>query len=242
MGQLESNSALSTYASDYQYRANNVDATEKKSRVYGRTIGQPELSEKAQKYYEKLKAKYGNMEFILVSPEMKEQAERNKGMYASSKELLVLIDSDKIEKMAEDEEYRKKYEGILNNATAQMNLMKTQLGANADRVSSFGMTFDDHGNASFFAVIDKSLEKQRERIEEKRAETKEEKKAAAKEAEKKRREERGKKAEGSDRVTVESSSWEDLLDKINQVIYSERADNIMTDSEKKIGQSVDYTV
>ena len=246
MGQLESNSAVSTYASDYQYRANQADSTEKKSRVYGRTIGQPQLSEKAQKYYEKLKAKYGNMDFILVSPEMKEQAERNKGMYSSSKELLVLIDSDKIEKMAEDEEYRKKYESILNNATAQMNMMKSQLGANADRVSSFGMTFDDNGNASFFAVVDKSQELQRERIEEKRAEAKEERKAnAKKEAERaaeKRRAEKGSKSGKTDGVTVEASSWEDLLKKINDVIYSERADYIQTDSEKKVGQSFDYSV
>ena len=74
----------------------------------GRTIGDPVLSDKAQKYYEKLKAKYSNMDFILVSPEKKEEAESKKGMYQSSKELLVLIDSDKIEKMAEDEEYRAK--------------------------------------------------------------------------------------------------------------------------------------
>ena len=244
MGQLETNSALSTYASDYQYRANQVDATEKKSRVYGRTIGQPELSEKAQKYYQKLKAKYGNMDFILVSPDMKAEAERNKGMYRSSKELLVLIDSDKIEKMAEDEEYRKKYESILDNATAQMNMMKSQLGANGDRVSSFGMTFDDHGNASFFAVVDKSLEKQRERIDEKRAEARDEKKASAEKARENSLEKRKpeKKSEKSDSVTVESSSWEDLLKKINDIIYSERADYIWTDSEKKVGQAFDYTV
>lgn len=59
-------------------------------------------------------------------------------MYASSKELLVLIDSDKIERMAEDEEYRKKYEGILSNATSQMQIMKQKLGTNANKVSSLG--------------------------------------------------------------------------------------------------------
>ena len=237
MGQLESNSAVATYAADYQYR----DKTVKDSRTYGRTIGQPELSEKAQKYYEKLKAKYSNMDFILVSPEMKEEAERNKGMYASSKELLVLIDSDKIEKMAEDEDYRKKYETILSNATMQLNQMKSQLGGNADKVSSFGMTFDDNGNASFFAVVDKSLEQQRERIDEKRAESREEKRKAAKEAEKQRREDRLKGGR-RDLEMVEGSSWEDVLKKINDALVSARADYIQTDSEKQVGQSVDYTV
>lgn len=167
MSEISSNSALNSYAADYSYRTehNNktdrnkkadvtkeADKTAKKSKVSGRTIGDPVLSDKAQKYYEKLKAKYSNMDFILVSPEKKEEAEGKKGMYQSSKELLVLIDSDKIEKMAEDEEYRAKYEGILNNAASRLNQMKDSLGSKADSVSSFGMTFDDHGNASFLRL------------------------------------------------------------------------------------------
>ena len=154
MSEISSNSALNSYAADYSYRTEHnkktdsnkkadvtkeADKTTKKSKVSGRTIGDPVLSDKAQKYYEKLKAKYSNMDFILVSPEKKEEAESKKGMYQSSKELLVLIDSDKIEKMAEDEEYRAKYEGILNNAASQINQMKDSLGSKADSVSSFGI-------------------------------------------------------------------------------------------------------
>lgn len=248
MGELSSNSAVGTYAADYQYRTGKAEtekteksgSAEKKSRVYGRVIGTPELSEKAQKYYEKLKAKYSNMDFILVSPDKKEEAESRKGTYASSKELLVLIDSDKIEKMAEDEEYRSKYEGILSMASAQVNQMKQELGANGDSVRSVGMTFDDHGNASYFAVVDKSLAKQKERIEEKKAEAKEEKKEAAKKADEKAERERisGK----HDEITVTASSWEELLKKIDRILYEEHADRLMTDAEKKIGQSVDYTI
>lgn len=255
MGELSSNSGIGTYAADYQYRANQnrADKTqeaEKKSRVYGRTIGNPELSETAQKYYEELKKKYFNMEFILVSPDKKEEAERNKGMYASSKELLVLIDSDKIERMATDEAYRAKYEAILSGATVQVAQMKQELGSNADRVSSIGMSFDDHGNASFFAVIDKSLAKQKERIEKKRAEAKDERREAAKEAAEERLEARRKNAEKSeerwknpqDYITVTATSWEELLKKIDALIYEERADAVMTESEKKIGQAIDYSV
>lgn len=250
MGQLSSNSAVGTYAADYQYRANQVkdtkteksESTEKKSRVLGRTIGNPELSEKAQKYYEQLKAKYSNMEFILVSPDKKEEAERNKGMYASSKELLVLIDSDKIERMAVDEEYRAKYEAILSGATAQVSQMKQELGTNASQVSSIGMSFDDHGNASFFAVVDKSLAKQRERMEEKRAEAVEERKEAAKEAAEERLEKKKEESQKTDCVTVTASSWEELLKKIDAVIFAERADSVMTDSEKQVGQSIDYSI
>lgn len=246
MGQV--NSVAGSYAADYQYRTEQAKKNERSEKTgnYGRTIGDPVLSEKGQKYYEGLKAKYGNMDFILVSPEMKEEAERNKGMYQGSKELIVLIDSDKIEKMAEDEEYRKKYEGILSGATAKMQQMKMQLGNNAGAVKSFGMTFDDGGNASFFAVIDKSLAAQRERISEKKAEAAKERKAEAKkeaeEARKAKRGERGKEERKPDLTTVTSSSWEDLLRQVEETLASDRYGKMRTEAEQALGQSVDYSV
>ena len=268
MSEISSNSALNSYAADYSYRTEHnkktdsnkkadvtkeADKTTKKSKVSGRTIGDPVLSDKAQKYYEKLKAKYSNMDFILVSPEKKEEAESKKGMYQSSKELLVLIDSDKIEKMAEDEEYRAKYEGILNNAASRLNQMKDSLGSKADSVSSFGMTFDDHGNASFFAVVDKSLASQRERIADKKEAQREAQEKRAEEKKADRTDKKGKtdgtgkakdteKTSDADKVTVSASSWEELLKKINNVIYESRADSVMTKEEKAVGQSFDYSI
>lgn len=270
MSEISSNSALNSYAADYSYRTEHnkktdntkktdvtkeADKTAKKNKVSGRTIGDPVLSDKAKKYYEKLKVKYSNMDFILVSPEKKEEAESKKGMYQSSKELLVLIDSDKIEKMAEDEEYRAKYEGILDNATSRLNQMKDSLGSKADSVSSFGMTFDDHGNASFFAVVDKSLASQRERIADKKETVAKEKKKAQKEAQQKRTEQKKAdrtdkkektdntdKISDKDKVTVSASSWEELLKKIDNVIYESRADSVMTKEEKAVGGSFDYSI
>lgn len=276
MSEISNNSALNSYAADYSYRTeynrktdNNkktdgtkeTDKTAKKSKVSGRTIGDPVLSDKAKKYYEQLKAKYSNMDFILVSPEQKEEAESKKGMYQSSKELIVLIDSDKIEKMAEDEEYRAKYEGILSNATSQLSQMKDSLGSKADSVSSFGMNFDDNGNASFFAVVDKSLAAQKERIADKKEAAAEEKKKAQKKTQEKRAEERKadradknkkmdsadktnskEKSSDADKVTVSASSWEELLKKIDNVIYESRADSVLTKEEKAVGQSFDYSI
>ena len=276
MSEISNNSALNSYAADYSYRTeynrktdNNkktdgtkeMDKTAKKSKVSGRTIGDPVLSDKAKKYYEQLKAKDSNMDFILVSPEQKEEAESKKGMYQSSKELIVLIDSDKIEKMAEDEEYRAKYEGILSNATSQLSQMKDSLGSKADSVSSFGMTFDDNGNASFFAVVDKSLAAQKERIADKKEAAAEEKKKAQKKTQEKRAEERKadradknkkmdsadktnskEKSSDADKVTVSASSWEELLKKIDNVIYESRADSVLTKEEKAVGQYFDYSI
>ena len=53
------------------------------------------------------------MNFILVSEDQKENAKANAAGYANSNNMVVLIDEDKIERMASDENYRKQYEGIL---------------------------------------------------------------------------------------------------------------------------------
>ena len=39
--------------------------SEKSSKVSGKTIGEPKLSDKAKEYYEKLKKKFSTMDFII---------------------------------------------------------------------------------------------------------------------------------------------------------------------------------
>lgn len=225
---------------------------EKTSKVTsGKTYGNPELSDTAQEYYEQLKKRYSNMEFVLVSPDKKDEAEANVSSFKSSKSLIVLIDSDKIEKMATDENYRKKYESILNGATAQLNQVKTTLGPVASSVKSYGVKFDDGGNASFFAVIDKSLTAQKDRIQKKVEQKAADKKKADKEAREdgidKLREEKSKAADKSDKtdtsdyVTVTASNLEDLVKKIQDTIYGSMSDNVETEAEKKLGRNIDYT-
>lgn len=240
---MNTNGIAENYVS--QIIANDKTAPAAKvSKKYGKQIGEPQLSEKAEKYYEKLKKKYGNMDFILVSADQKEQAEANAAKYGSNKSLIVLIDEDKIEKMAEDESYRKKYEGILDKATGQFAQMKESLGSNADSVKAFGMKFDDYGNASFFAVVDKSLAAQRERIQQRHDQKVADKKAADKKAAKKEQQEKilEKQKRPEDLVTVEASSWDELLQKINETVAMGRSDMVQTQAETYVGQQFDYTV
>ena len=162
-----------------------TDETSGKKKVSGQTIGNPKLSEKASKYYEQLKKKYSNMNFILVSEDQKENAKANAAGYANSNNMVVLIDEDKIERMASDENYRKQYEGIIANAASGISQLASSLSATGTSVKGFGMQVNDNGTASYFAVLEKSSAAQKERIEKKAAEKKEAKKAAEKKAEKK---------------------------------------------------------
>lgn len=229
---------MSTVASlESAATANAVQQTEsstKKTKVNGRTIGEPKLSEKAAKYYEQLKKKYSNLDFILVSKDKKEQAQAQAGSYANANRMVVLIDEEKIEKMAEDETYRKQYEGIIRNAASGLSQLQSKLSGTAANIKSYGIKINDNGTASLFAVIDKSLAQQKERIEKKAEENRLEKKKAEKEESKKQLE------ESQDTVTVTASSVDELIRKINDVVYAGLSDGVFTEEEKQYGQNIDF--
>lgn len=224
---------------------------EKSGSVSGKTIGSPKLSKKAADYYESLKKKYSNMDFILVSEDKKEQAKAQASSYANASKMVVLIDEDKVERMAEDENYRKKYEAIIANAASGISQLKSSLESSGANVKGFGMQVNDGGTATYFAVLEESSAAQRERIEKKAAE----KKAAEKKAEKKHqkekleeaRSEKTEKTDVSDKtdtdsgtVTITASSVEELLQKIQDYMQLAKSDTVLTEAEKKVGQNIDF--
>lgn len=224
---------------------------EKSGSVSGKTIGSPRLSKKAADYYESLKKKYSNMDFILVSEDKKEQAKAQASSYANASKMVVLIDEDKVERMAEDENYRKQYEAIIANAASGISQLKSSLQSSGANVKGFGMQVNDGGTATYFAVLEESSAAQRERIEKKAAE----KKAAEKKAEKKQqkekleeaRSEKTEKTDVSDKtdtdsgtVTITASSVEELLQKIQDYMQLAKSDTVLTEAEKKVGQNIDF--
>lgn len=235
-----------------------AESTQKKSKVNGKTIGEPQLSEKGAKYYEQLKAKYGNYDFILVSKEEKANAEANAAQYANKNKTVVLIDEEKIEKMATDSEYRKKYENILSGAQAQINQLAKSIG-NLSGVKGFGIKVNDNGASSFFAAVDKNAaanaKAQQKRLEKKAAEKKEAKKNAQKAADEKRLEklrdqkrtektddtdEWEKIAENEDIEVVSAGSIEELVKKVQDLTYASMSDHVMTEAELALGGHIDF--
>ena len=288
-----SGGSYDSYVAGYTYTASGLNKTEKKEtanqntanavkndtsaygvsgkkevsgkrEVSGQTIGNPKLSEKASKYYDELKKKYSNMNFILVSEDMKEQAKANAAGYANANKMVVLIDEDKIERMAEDENYRKQYEAIIANATSGMSQLGSSIAATGASVKGYGMQVNDNGTATYFAVLEKSSAAQKERIEKKAAKKKAEEKARDKKAQKEAEKERIKKshdkaekisdedvdtkdADGeinsaSDTVTITASSIEELLSKIQNESQKYLSDNILSEKEKNVGQGFDYSL
>lgn len=232
----------------------------------GMAIGDVQLSDKAKDYYSKLKAKFGNMEFIAVGSDMKERVKANAASYGNANKMVVLIDDAKLEQMANDEAFRKKYEGIIAMSSAKLTEAKNSLTASGAGVKNFGMSVNSDGTGSFFATVEKASADQTKRIEKKQAEKKAakakekklaEKKAQEKRLEKAKEEKKAEKAEmakktdsvdeeemiaGDEKeyVKIEANSMEDLVNKISQYAYDRSANSVMTDAEKNVGQHFDF--
>lgn len=233
-------SNISNVAENVSAYQNTADTkkTDSGKKVSGRTIGDVKLSDKAAKYYDSLKSRFSNMDFILVSEDMKEQAKAQAGSYAQAGRMVVLIDEDKIERMAEDESYRKKYESLIANASGQMSQMGNSIASAGMSVKTYGMQVNDNGTATYFAVLEKSTAAQKERIEKKAQEKKAEARKEAKKAEKERLE----KSDDTETVTITASSMEELLQKIKDQSQLYMSDNVQTEAEKKVGQKFDFSV
>ena len=209
-------------------KSNEVNKIEGKKN----TIGNPKLSEAATSYYEELKAKYGDAEFVLVSDDQIAGAKEMASNINSDKSMIVLISESEVEQMATDEATRNKNEQLIADAQAQMPTLMEKLKESGTEVKSFGMELNSDGTVSYFAVLDKSMAAQKERIEENRAEKKEAAAAEKKAAEKKV-------SHKEELTTVTASSVEELIKKIQDTLYEAKSDNVLTEQEKMVGQHFD---
>lgn len=160
------------------------------------------------------------MEFMVGSYETEEEAKSY--LSGGTKEYSVLIDPEELEKMASDENVKKKYLGMLEDATKKLTDMKAQLGSREDEVVHMGVSIGKDGTMSFFADLEKLSEKQRERIEEKREERREEKASSDK----------------VKRTRVHADSPDELLKKIKQVDWSKIKEEKVSETVRKFDFSV----
>jgi regulator of protease activity HflC (stomatin/prohibitin superfamily) len=178
--------------------------------------------------------------------------------------MVVLIDEEKVERMATDESFRTQYEGIISNASSGLSQLKTSIQNSglSSSVKGYGMQVNDGGTASFFAVLKKSSADQKARIEKKREENKAEKKAEAKKEAKKKAAQKAdekadeKKAEESEKtdalynddtedydddfIIISAGSIDELMQKLSDYEMAERSNNVQTESEKMLGQHIDF--
>ncbi len=255
ISEIQAGSGLGAYESIKETSAKETKGV--KTGNYGKIIGKAQLSEAGAKYYEELKKKYSDMDFVLVSKDMKNYAKQNASSFGNASKMVVLIDEEKIERMATDENFRAKYEGLIAKAQNTMPALKSMAEKNGN-VKSIGMQVNDNGTASFFAVMQKSSQSMTEKLAEKRAEKKKAEKQAEKKAEKKElAEERLRKAsektedkykdydfdkiENDEDVEIlMANSIEEPMSKIDNYNFTMRANSVQAPEEKLVGQSIDF--
>lgn len=179
------------------------------------------LSAKAQSYLEGLRKKYGDYDFV-VSDTL--DTSKTAG---STKDYSVILTTEEIEKMAEDEDYAKKVMGQVGNAVDILNnLSEKDLGEGV-QFSQLSVSFDSEGNMTLFAQLEKLSADQQERLEEAKEKRAEEKKAAEEKAKEVQEEDESTKEltsilfKGAD---VEASSEEELLAKIFAIDWNKIAE------------------
>lgn len=109
----------------------------------------PQLSEKALVYLETLKEKFGDVNFIVSDGTASSNAGTN------GKKYNCFISADLLEKMAADETYAAKYEGVIADAITQVDDLKAQVEAKGlgHLVKGFSITIDEKGETIFTAML-----------------------------------------------------------------------------------------
>lgn len=177
----------------------------KRQEAVGKANSAPKLSERAKTLLKELKEKYTNMDFMVAEYETEEEAQSylSRGM----KEYSVLIDPQTLEKMAADEEVKQKYLGMLEDATDKMGQIREQLEEQKEegvQIKSLGIVLDEDGTIRYFAELEKTSAKQKERIEE----------------EKDRRMDSHEAAGYLKRKYVRADSAEELIKQINEIDWT----------------------
>ncbi len=212
---------------------------------YGTVIGDVGLSDQAKDYYDKLKSKFHNMDFILVSKDMKGRVAANAAAYGNANKPVVLIDEEKLERMATDESFRKKYEGLIEMSQTKLQEMKSSLSGSGAILKNFGMSVDENGNTSFFATIEKSMEAQNKVIEKRRAAKHAEKVAHKKKADREEsaeriEEQRERMREKKTYLEMRADSMEELMQKVAGFAYEYTGSDAITEEEAQLGQNIDF--
>lgn len=182
----------------YSQKTNNARQTQA-----SKDKNEVKLSDKAKNLLQELRKSYGNVDFMVANYSTDEEADAY--LSRGTKDFSVLIDPEELEKMASDEETKKKNLGIIDDAMGKLSDMKDNLGDKKDEVTRFGVSIDKNGTVSFFAELETLSEKQKERIENS----------------KENKEEGGYiQSQRVKRTRVTASSVDGLFDKINNVDWS----------------------
>ena len=168
-----------------------------------------ELSSKAQSFLDKLRDQYGDYNFVIVDDI--ENADIQSLTAGSDKKYSVVLTSEELEKMANDEEYANSMMGKVEDAVKMAdNIMeKADLDGKA-QISQLTISFDNDGNTKLFATLEKLSESQQQRLEDAKERRAEESKQTEQPEEEK-----------SNSFTINADTEEDFLEQLKNINWDE---------------------
>lgn len=158
---------------------------------------QKELSPKAQALLDKLREQYGDYDFVVADNVDDPQALTA----GSDKKYSVILSTDELEKMANDEEYANSVMGKVEDAVKTADSVIEKAGLEGVQISQLTISFDENGNTKMFATLEKLSESQQARLD------------AAKE---RAAEDEAEEIQPA-RVTIEAEDEESFLDQLLQI-------------------------
>ena len=196
------------------------------------------LSSKAQEFLKNLRKQYGDYDFFVGNSTDDLKALAKSG----NKEFSVIFSNAELERMANDEKYAKEKLDCMKKAVQMSEEINQKYGFGKEgtagtEVKKIGIVFQEDGTMSFFAELEKSGAKQRERIEksreEKRAKKKDEEKKAEKEIQN-----YSKNRAGTKSMSVQAGSMEELMQKIAAVDW----DSVKPERTMESGGKFDFSI
>ena len=182
------------------------------------------LSQKAQDYLKNLRQKYGDYDFMIGNGSDEIRSLSKTG----SKEFSVILSNEEIERMANDEDYASKKLYEVENSINMCRKICEQQGYESafgagksgnGTINKITIASDDNGNMKFFAELEKTSEKQKERLEKSREKKAEDKKAEERRTHKKNPYEKENK-DTVKRTTIEANSINEFLDKLENIDWN----------------------
>lgn len=217
------------------------EKTEETKSTKSTTNQTQKLSKKAQEVLNKLKDKYKNMDFFVSDTTDDDEAKQI--MSRGTKDYSVLISSDELEKMANDESYYNSRVSDIDGAVDMSKQINEKFGydsaygkENGTQISQIGIKFNNDGTTTYFVELEKLSEKQKERIE-----SVKEKKAEEKKAEAKKNDTASKAKETTEatkKTSVQADSLEELMEKIKGIDW----DSIKEETPQTEGGKFDFSV
>lgn len=189
-----------------------ISAYDAKKESIENTVGETQLSEKAQALLKKLRETYGDMDFFAADFSKGDNAKDI--LSKADKEFSVILTVDELEKMAFDEKYEKEYMEKVQGARRMSEQVSKEYGAISvsgdaarTKVNKIGISINEDGTTTFFAELEKASQQQRERIESAREEKLAERKNQA-----------------GQTMVVQADSIEELIERIKEVNWDKAAE------------------